>query len=135
MFIQREQKGWCDRQIHSEGWCDKEVVDGLNTKTLDDKSLYEGPTKAKWQIAGSGVEPPKVPYTLAEKQDWCDSGIKGTNWCAAEEAADLNERTKQQKGLMFAQGKKQDWCDSGIKGTNWCANEEAKDLNERTKQQ
>ena len=71
----------------------------------------------------------------AQKQDWCDSGIKGTNWCAAEEAADLNERTKQQKGLMFAQGKKQDWCDSGIKGTNWCANEEAKDLNERTKQQ
>jgi hypothetical protein len=84
MFMQKEKKGWCDRQIHSEGWCDKEVADGVNTKTLDDKSLYEGPTKARWQIDGSA--PPKhdkyIPETLVQKQDWCDSGIKGTNWCA-----------------------------------------------------
>ena len=144
--MQKEKKGWCDRQIHSEGWCDKEVADGVNTKTLDDKSLYEGPTKAQWQIDGSA--PPKhdkyIPETLAQKQDWCDSGIKGTNWCDQEESKDLNERTKQQKGLMFVQreyddnmsaSEKRDWCDSGIKGTNWCAQEEAKDLNERTKQQ
>ena len=132
MFIQREQKGWCDRQIHSEGWCDKEVVDGLNTKTLDDKSLYEGPTKAKWQIAGSGVEPPKVPYSLVEKQDWCDSGIKGTNWCAAEEAADLNERTKQQKGLMFAQREQKGWCDRQIHSEGWCDKEVVDGLNVKT---
>jgi len=63
--------------------------------------------------------------------DWCDSGIKGTDWCAQEEAKDLNERESYQRGLMFNQQKKMDWCDSGIKGTDWCAQEEAKDLNER----
>lgn len=31
-----------------------------------------------------------------QKKDWCDSGIKGTDWCAQEEAKDLNERTKRQ---------------------------------------
>jgi hypothetical protein len=38
-----------------------------------------------------------------QKQDWCDSGIKGTDWCAQEEAKDLNERASHQRGLMFSQ--------------------------------
>ena len=48
MFSQRAKKGWCDKGIRSEGWCDEEVKGGLNTKTADDKSLYEGPTLAPW---------------------------------------------------------------------------------------
>jgi hypothetical protein len=48
MFAQKEQKGWCDKGIRSETWCDEEVKNTVNVKTLDDKSLYEGPTKAAW---------------------------------------------------------------------------------------
>ena len=63
MFVQRddesasdaEKKDWCDKGIKTDQWCDKEVADGLNTKTLDDKSLYEGPTKAQWQINGTAA--------------------------------------------------------------------------------
>ena len=48
MFVQRQQKDWCDRGIHSDEWCDNEVTRGESEKTVDDKSLYEGPTKAAW---------------------------------------------------------------------------------------
>ena len=150
MFVQRQQKDWCDRGIHSDQWCDKEVEGGLNTKTLDDKSLYEGPTKAKWQI--DGTNPPihdwqqpytlsqQAPQSLANRKDWCDSGIKGTNWCAQEEEKDLNERTKRQQGLMFAQrdeesasaSEKKDWCDRGIKTDQWCDKEVEQGLNTKT---
>jgi len=64
-----------------------------------------------------------VPHSLASKKDWCDSGIKGTNWCAAEEASDLNERTKRQQGLMFVQKAKKDWCDRQIHTEAWCDGE------------
>jgi len=43
-----EKKDWCDRGIKTDQWCDKEVDAGVNVKTVDDKSLYEGPTKAAW---------------------------------------------------------------------------------------
>jgi hypothetical protein len=140
MFLQNEKnkKDWCDRQIHSDKWCDEEVKNGLNTKTLDDKSLYEGPTKAKWQIPGSGVEPPKQPWALSQKSDWCDSGIKGTNWCAQEEANGLNERMSYQRGLMFAEREyndemtpteKKGWCDRQIHSEGWCDKEVEQGLN------
>ena len=66
MFAQRdveeqratEKKDWCDKGIHSDSWCDNEVEKGLSSKTPNEKSLYEGPTKAAWQIAGSGVSAP-----------------------------------------------------------------------------
>jgi len=54
MFAQRRKaqgkkvKGWCDKQITDDVWCDAEVEAGVNEKTADDKSLYEGPTKAAW---------------------------------------------------------------------------------------
>jgi hypothetical protein len=54
MFAQRaeasaaQKKDWCDRGIKTDQWCDKEVDGGHNIKTVDDKSLYEGPTKAAW---------------------------------------------------------------------------------------
>jgi hypothetical protein len=67
-----------------------------------------------------------------KKQDWCDSGIKGTDWCGAEEAKDLNERTKQQKGLMFAQKEKKGWCDKGIHSETWCDEEVTKGTNVKT---
>ena len=130
MFMQKEKKDWCDRQIHSDKWCDEEVKAGLNTKTLDDKSLYEGPTKAAWQI--NGTEPPVPKFTLAQKQDWCDSGIKGTDWCAQEEAKDLNERTKRQQGLMFMQKDKKDWCDRQIHSDKWCDEEVKAGINTKT---
>ena len=132
MFIQKEQKGWCDRQIHSETWCDDEVTNGVNVKTRDEKSLYEGPTKAAWQIAGSGVSAPVSPYSLVEKKDWCDSGIKGTNWCAQEEAKDLNERSKHQQGLLFAQKEQKDWCDRQIHSDKWCDGEVTNGINVKT---
>ena len=143
MFIQKEKKvkDWCDRQIHSDEWCDKEVERGENTKTLDDKSLYEGPTKAAWQLDPT-VPPPTQVWALSQKQkqDWCDSGIKGTDWCAQEETKDLNERTKRQQGLMFVQrddesasdAEKKDWCDKGIKTDQWCDKEVADGLNTKT---
>jgi len=152
MFMQKQKKDWCDRGIHSDKWCDEEVARGESEKTVDDKSLYEGPTKAKWQI--DGTNPPihdwQEPYTLAQrrnvpssyvqKQDWCDSGIKGTNWCAQEEEKDLNERTKRQQGLMFAErphenasaAEKKDWCDKGIKTDTWCDKEVQDGTNEKT---
>ena len=130
--MQKDKKDWCDRQIHSDKWCDAEVKDGINVKTLDDKSLYEGPTKAQWQIDGSA--PPKQPWALSQKQkqDWCDSGIKGTDWCAQEEAKDLNERTKRQQGLMFMQKDKKDWCDRQIHSDKWCDAEVKDGINVKT---
>ena len=56
MFVQKQKKDWCDRGIHSDEWCDKEVERGESEKTVDDKSLYEGATKAQWQLDGS--QPP-----------------------------------------------------------------------------
>lgn len=78
-----------------------------------------------------------------QKRDWCDSGIKGTDWCAQEEEADLNERTKQQEGLMFAQRRRDNqeqahkkkvkgWCDKGITDDAWCDQEVADGINEKT---
>ena len=131
MFMQKQKKDWCDRQIHSDEWCDNEVTGGVSMKTVDDKSLYEGPTKAAWQL-DSSVEPPSFPWALSQKQDWCDSGIHGTDWCAQEEAKDLNERTKQQKGLMFAQKQKKDWCDRQIHSDEWCDNEVTGGLSMKT---
>jgi hypothetical protein len=124
MFSQRAKKGWCDKGIRSEGWCDEEVKGGLNTKTADDKSLYEGPTLAPWQIAQS--------LSQKEKRDWCDSGIKGTDWCAQEESKDLNEKLKHQKGLMFSQRAKKGWCDKGIRSEGWCDEEVKGGLNTKT---
>ena len=53
MFAQErreaEKKDWCDKGIRTDKWCDNEVKEGINTKTADDKSLYEGPTLADWQ--------------------------------------------------------------------------------------
>ena len=83
------------------------------------------------------------PLTLSQKhkQDWCDSGIKGTNWCAAEEASDLNERTKRQQGVMFAEreprtaataAEMKDWCDKGIKTDAWCDGEVERTENVKT---
>ena len=133
MFLQKEKKDWCDRQIHSDQWCDNEVKNGLNTKTLDDKSLYEGPTKAAWQLeAAAGAAPAAPALSQISKQDWCDSGIKGTDWCAQEEAKDLNERTKRQQGLMFVQKGKKDWCDRQIHSDQWCDNEVKNGLNTKT---
>lgn len=144
MFVQKEKKDWCDRGIHSDEWCDKEVERTENVKTLDDKSLYEGPTKAAWQLEGATATAPQVaglapltlsqqvPYSLSSKKDWCDSGIKGTNWCAEEEKKDLNERTKRQQGLVFVQKTKKDWCDRQIHSDEWCDKEVERTENIKT---
>ena len=77
----------------------------------------------------------------AEKQDWCDSGIKGTNWCDEEEKKDLNEKLKHQKGLMFLQREyddamkaqeKKGWCDKGIRSEGWCDEEVKAEINTKT---
>ena len=67
-----------------------------------------------------------------EKRDWCDSGIKGTDWCAQEETKDLNERTKRQQGLMFVQRQQKDWCDRGIHSDKWCDEEVKRGESEKT---
>ena len=105
------------------------LVHAQNGKVYDPKSMKEvaldtSDVQLDEGIAGEPIA--LVQQRLSKKmqrKDWCDSGIKGTNWCAAEEAADLNERTKQQKGLMFAQREKKDWCDKGIHSDEWCDGE------------
>jgi len=122
-----QEKDWFDKDIEEKATYEKEhklnQFDGLIHKidgTVTDASGHEVDTSELVQKTN---------------KDWCDSGIKGTDWCAQEESKDLNERAKHQKGLMFSQKTTKDWCDSGIKGTDWCAQEEAKDLNERAKHQ
>ena len=130
-------KGWCDKQITDDQWCDQEVEAGVNEKTADDKSLYEGPTKAAWQLEDAEGNA-ALAQIRKQKRDWCDSGIKGTDWCAQEEEADLNERTKQQEGLMFAQRRKahtkrvKGWCDKQITDDQWCDQEVEAGVNEKT---
>jgi hypothetical protein len=120
-LMQTQSKDWYDDQV------EKEEAQEMHKLAINkwDGLVHAANGKVYDQQTGK-----EVAEQLSQKSDWCDSGIKGTNWCAQEEAKDLNERTPQQRGLMFAEreyndaltpSEQKDWCDSGIKGTNWCA--------------
>ena len=81
------------------------LVHAQNGKVYDPKSMKEvalETTDVQLDESFAG-EPIALVQQKMQKKDWCDSGIKGTDWCAQEETKDLNERTKRQQGLLFAQ--------------------------------
>jgi hypothetical protein len=91
--------------------------------------LFHAPNGKVYDQAGKEVV---QQLSQDQNQDWCDSGIKGTGWCDNEESKDLNEKTKQQKGLMFAQREKKGWCDKGINSETWCDEEVKNSVNVKT---
>ena len=110
------------------------LVHAQNGKVYDPKSMKEvalETTDVQLDESFAG-EPIALVQQKMQKKDWCDSGIKGTDWCAQEETKDLNERTKRQQGLLFAQRQQKDWCDRGIHSDKWCDDEVTRGESEKT---
>ena len=110
------------------------LVHAQNGKVYDPKSMKEvalETTDVQLDESFAG-EPIALVQKKMQKKDWCDSGIKGTDWCAQEETKDLNERTKRQQGLLFAQRQQKDWCDRGIHSDKWCDDEVTRGESEKT---
>lgn len=110
------------------------LVHAQNGKVYDPKTMKEVALETTDVQLDEGFagEPIALVQQRMQKKDWCDSGIKGTDWCAQEETKDLNERTKRQQGLMFVQRQQKDWCDRGIHSDKWCDDEVTRGESEKT---